>query len=389
MLTQDFILNGMPHGETAQMLEGVRFDPGLLRPYFDQHNRRCVTINTGRTWYNPKSQKYEPVFEKRTLKELAHMDVELPIQNAATLRKDEWIELDRTLLRAARQRLRAWSDLASRSSFGGFNGFMRTVLEYEKVNDAGEAIVDMDGLTDGRGDSPQYSLQGLPLPITHSNFHFSSRRQGISRNVGTPIDMTQGEMAARRVGETVERTLVGTVTGMSYGDATDYGHSSTVYGYTNFPDRLTYTSLTTPDGDNGDATVEDVLALRSLAYDNNHYGPFMLYHSTDWDQYLDDDYKVSAGNNPNTTLRSRLRMIEGIEDVRRLDFLDSATNPFTLVLVQMTAEVARAIIGMPMTVIQWDTKGGLQRNFKVMTIMVPQLRADYSGKTGIVHATTE
>lgn len=388
MITQDFILNGMPHGEAATILDGVRFDPGLLRPYIDEHNRRCVTINTGRTTYDAKLGRSVPVYEKRTLGEIARMGIELPVQNAATLRKDEWILLDRTLMRVARGRLRAWSDLASRSSFGGFNGFNRSVLEYEKINDAGEAIVDMDGITEGRSDSPQYTLQGLPLPITHSDFWFSSRRQGISRNTGTPLDMTMAEMSARRVAESIERTLIGTQTGITYGDARDYGSPSTVFGYTNFPERLTFPELTVPTGSNGNITVGEVLEMRSLAYANNHFGPFMLYHSSDWDAFMDDDYTVSGGNNPNTTLRQRIRAIEGIEDVRRLDFLDPATNPYTLLLVEMTSNVARAVIGMDFTTIQWDTKGGLQRNFKVMAIMVPQLRADFNGQTGIIHGTT-
>jgi hypothetical protein len=387
MLTQDFILNGTPHGEVATLLEGMRFDAGLLRPYIDQNNRRCVTLNTGRTWYNPKSQRQEPIYEKRTLKELAAMDVELPVQNAATLRKDEWIELDRTLLRVARPRLRAWSDLAARSSYGGFNGFNRTILEYEMMNDPGEAIVDMDGITEGRADSPRFTLQGLPLPITHSDFWFSSRRLGISRNGGTPLDMAMGEAAARRVAETVEKTLIGSITGITYGDSTGYGGPASIYGYTNYPDRLTFPSLTEPTGANGDVTVNEVLEMRQLAYENNHFGPFMLYHSTDWDRFLDDDYYVSGGNNPNQTLRDRIRAIEGIEDIRRLDYLDAETNPFTFLLVEMTSEVARAVIGMPLTTIQWDMKGGLQKNFKVMTIMVPQLRADINGTTGIIHAS--
>lgn len=388
MNTQDFILNGSPYGETATALEGVRFDPCLLRPYIDEHNRRCLTVNTGRMYYDSKTQRTQPVYEKRTLAEIARMGIELPVNNTATLRKDEWIELDRTLLRVARERMRAWSDLASTSSFGGFNGFNRSVLEYEKLNDAGEAMVDMDGISEGRSDTPQYKLQGLPLPITHSDFWFSSRRQGISRNTGTPIDMTMAEMATRRVAETIEKTTIGTETGITYGDSTDYGAPSTVFGYTNFPERLTYPSLTVPTGANGDATVDDVLAMRELLYDNNQFGPFMLYHSTDWDKYMDDDYFVTGGNNPNTTLRERLRQIGGITDVRRLDFLSSNTNPLQLIMVQMTSEVARAVIGMGLTTVQWDQKGGLQRNFKVMTIMVPQLRADFNGQTGIVHATT-
>ena len=77
------------------------------------------------------------------------------------------------------------------------------------------------------------------------------------------------------------------------------------------------------------------------------------------------------------------------QDVRRLDFLKPAdSHAYTLLLVQMTPDVARAVVGMDMTVVQWPSMGGLRLNFKVMSIQVPQLRADYNGQCGIMHART-
>src|SRR5690606_24326448 len=107
------------------------------------------------------------------------------INGPTSLRKDEWIQLDQVVLRAARARLRAWSDLASANTFGGFNGMAKLILEHETMSDPGEASVDFDGLTDGRTDAPKFQLEGLPLPITHSDFWFSSRRLAVSRNTGT------------------------------------------------------------------------------------------------------------------------------------------------------------------------------------------------------------
>jgi hypothetical protein len=54
----------------------------------------------------------------------------------------------------------------------------------------------------------------------------------------------------------------------------------------------------------------------------------------------------------------------------------------------MTSDVARAINGMDITTVQWETQGGMRVNFKVMAIQVPQIRSDFNGRTGIVHATT-
>jgi hypothetical protein len=41
--------------------------------------------------------------------------------------------------------------------------------------------------------------------------------------------------------------------------------------------------------------------------------------------------------------------------------------------------------GMPIRSIEWNTEGGMIMNYKVMTIQVPQIRADQNNRTGIVH----
>lgn len=369
----DYVVGNNGFGEVGERIAGCHFDPGLLRPYIGRDGKRYVTVNTGELKRDDKTGRLQPVYEARLVTDLINNGVPVPVGNATSLRKDEWIEMDRVVLRAARSRLRAWADLAAAASYSGFNGMAKTTLEYEKMTDPGSAKLDMDGLGEGRGDEPQFTTDSIKLPIAHSDFYLSSRKLAASRNSGTPLDTTLAEAAARRTAELVENLVI---TG-----ATAYD----IYGYTNFPGRITKTDLAVPNGSNATATVDDVLTMRELAYNANHYGPFMLYHSTDWDKYMDDDYVSSGGNNPNQTLRQRLRAIDGITDVRRLDYL---TNTYTLILVQLTAEVARAIIGMDFTTVQWESKGGMRVDFKVMGIMVPQLRADSNGNTGIVHGTT-
>jgi hypothetical protein len=412
----DYILNGTGYGPVAQQLEHVRYDPGFLRPYIDTdpnsptRGRPCVTIN-GKYKYNTKTGKEERVKEKWLIRNLQERGINSPVFNATSLRKEEWDMLDTVVLRAARFRLRAWADLAAANSFGGFNGMSKLILEHETMSDPGFAVVDMDGLSEGQADAPQFQLQGLPLPITHSDFFFSARRLAVSRNTGTPLDTVMGEAAGRRVAETIEKTLIGTNTGITYGGNSTqvggYGRASQVYGYTNFTPRLTFTTLTAPTavGWTAATTLKNVLAMRDQLYLNKFYGPFMLYTSNDWDQYMDNDYILTGGNVATQTLRERLKSIEGIMDVRRLDFLfaaapnptkgpggegftATATSPFTLLMVQMTPDVARAVNGLDITTIQYEKRGGLELDFICMCIQVPQLRADYYGNCGVLHGTT-
>mgnify|MGYP000023505374 CR=1 FL=1 len=93
---------------------------------------------------------------------------------------------------------------------------------------------------------------------------------------------------------------------------------------------------------------------------------------------MDDDYSAAKGDN---TLRDRIGKIQGVGRPMTLDFLSG----YQIILCQRSADVARGVVGMDITTVQWPSNGGMQVNFKVMAIMVPQLRHDYYNRTGIVH----
>lgn len=386
-VNQDVLINDgggtEAFGETAQTMQSVRFDPGYLRPYI--HNgQKFVTVNTGQTKWCDKKKKRVPVFKSKSVASIIANGMGSQVHNATlALRKDEWKEMDRVVITEARKRLRAWTDLLASNSYGGFNAMNKMILEHETMSDPGEALVDMDGLSEGRTDAPKFQLEGTPLPITHSDFWFSARRLGISRNDGMPLDTAMGEAAGRRVAETIEKTVIGVQAGLQYGTVADYGTTPKVYGYTNHPSRVTKTDMNAPTGANGPTVLTDWLALRDALYAKNMYGPYMVYTSSDYDEFLDNLFSTtepSAG-----TLRSRLQQIDGIQGIRRLDYL---TDTFTVLMVQMTSDVARAINGMPITTVQWESQGGMRLNFKVMAIQVPQIRADNAGNCGVAHGTT-
>lgn len=402
--------------------ERMRFDPGLRRPYFDKHGKPSVTVNTGR-WTLDKGVRV-PIKEHRYVADLVNnFGMTDLIGNATSLRKEEWLELDRKVLLAARYRLRAVDDLKSKVPVYGINGMSKLILEHETMTDPGHAVMDMDGLTESSTDSPRYQLEGLPLNITHSDFWYDSRRLAASRNSSQPLDMVSGEAAGRRIGEMLEGVTIGTRTGVVYGGNSTqtggYGRTSQVYGYLNFPSRLTKTNLTTPTTTNQATTLAEVLAMRDQQTAQKFFGPWVIYTSNDWDRWLDNDYILVGGNVATQTLRERLKAIEGITDVRRLDMLfgvqpqtnpywtsstvgttgklaytgpggntDITLKPYTLIMVQQTEDVCRWVNGMDITTVQWETVGGMRLNFKVLCIQVPQLRADNYGNCGLLVATT-
>jgi len=378
----DFIMNGEGFGDVGQALLDVDGDSGLMRPYFNEVGQRCVTMTTGKV-YNKEKGKYLPKLEEVLISDVLSRGVSSPVLNSTSLRKDEWITLSQAVVKAARKRLRAWSDLAA-SSTETLDGMSSSIYEYETESDPGEAVVDMDALSEGNQDSHKYQLEGLPLPITHDDFFFSMRRIKTSRKMGRALDVARAESAGRRVAEMIEKTVIGVTTGITYGNTALYSRAPTVYGYTNFPDRITKTDMTQPTGSNGTVVKTEWLEVRELLYNADMYGPYMAYVSSDWDQYLDNLFSTtepSAGS-----LRKNLLDIGGIQDIRRLDYLNG-TSKYDVIFVQMDGNTAKAIVGMPLNTVQWPDQGGFRRNFKVLTIQAPNLRADFNGNCGIAHAT--
>lgn len=346
----DLILNGQAQGSVATRLMACNMDANCLRPYIGEDGRSYITMI--------RNGVAEAVLLQNT---------------TATLRHEEWKQFDEAVVKAALPRLRAVADIRGAGlTYNVPNGMGKTVLATETQSDVGDAVVSMDGLRQSERDRPVYELSNLPLPIIHKDFSFSARQIMTSRNSGSPLDTSMAEACSRKVAEMIEKLTLGVQTGMTWG-------GGTIYGLTNFTSRQTKT-ITTPTGSNASTTLAEVLSMKSMLQSHNMFGPYMLYCSPNWDQYMDNDYVTSS---PQNTLRERLRKIDQIQDVRTLDYLTG----YSLVLVQMTSDVIRMVIGMDITTVQWETSGGLEQNFKVMAIIVPQLRCDQSSNCGIVHGS--
>ena len=344
----DFIYNGKTFGSVGQRLVANGMNVNTLRPWIGEDGKMYVTANVG------------------------GKPIAVPIANA-TLRKDEWKQYDAAILEAAQQRLIGVADLMAKGlTFNISNGLGTTVMEYEDQSDVEDAQISMDGTTRGLNDRPEFDLNYLPLPITHADFQLNIRQLNASRTIGSPLDTTIAALKARKIAEMIENTLFNGASTYTYG-------GGTIYGYTDFPHRNTIALSENWDaaGKTGEEILDDVLAMKQASIDDRYYGPWMLYVPTAYETPLDDDFKA----NSDITVRERILKIEGIQGVKVVDKL-TANN---VVLVQMTSDVVRMVIGLPITNVEWQTEGGMIFRYKIMTIQVPQLRADQNDRTGIVH----
>lgn len=303
----------------------------------------------------------------------------IQINTTATLRHDEWKQLDAAIVEVSRQRLGGFEDLRSAGLVYNLgNGLGTTVLEWHDVSDAMEAVVTMDGVTRGNNDRPVFQHNYLPIPIIHVDYEINARVLAASRNLGNPLDTTSAERAARRILEKLEAMLFTDVT-FGYG-AVDSRSRNSIYSYLNFPDR-NLVNLSIPwdaSAMTAAGILQDVLEMKKASIAAYHYGPWQLYIPTDYETVLDDDYDTQT---PGTTIRERIMKIDGIKGIKVVDTLPDDN----VLLVQLTSDVVRIVQGMALQNVEWATEGGMISKFKVMTIQVPQIRSDQNGKTGIVH----
>lgn len=288
------------------------------------------------------------------------------------LRKDQWIELDNRVVEIARKRLVGVGALMQRNltyNLGG-NAMGITQLQWENVDEMTDADVSMSGLAESERDRLTYELKSMPLPIIHKDFQINLRNLESSRRFGTPLDMSQAEMAARVVTEKVESIL--------FNGYNITAGGSTIYGLTTEPNRNTGANVDWESGvTTGEDKLGDVIAMIQALQDDNMYGPYGLYVTPTAYTLLAEDFKASSDK----TQMQRLLEVPGLEFI--LPSKDLGTN--VQVMHQLTSDVAEEVIGFEPTTVMWESHGGMMLNFKVMAIMLPRVRSTKSGQSGIVH----
>ena len=352
--------NGQAKGQVANQINSIgRLNPNRMRPFVGDDGRAYISAHTGGDVNDPENYENHP------------------IQANATLRRDEWKQLDEAVLKIKRQRLGGIQDLEDNDLvFDLGNAMGTTVFEYHDMSDAMEAELSMDGLTRGQNDRPEFTTNYLPLPIIHVDYQINARVLENSRRLGQPLDTASAELATRKVNEKLEKLLF-TDTTYSFG-------GGTMYSFVNYSDRNQVSLSGRPGGawDNsaktGEQIVNDVVNLKKTAIADNFYGPFRLYIPTSYETVLDKDYDSTT---PGTTIRERINKISGIDGIKTIDTLP-ADN---VLLVQMSTDVVRLIRGMGIENIEWKEQGRFVNKYKVITIQAPQIRSDQEGHCGIVH----
>ena len=330
----------------AGFIGASRFDANAMRPYIDDNGESRVLVGN-----------------KLSVKTNA----------PALLQYDEWKDIDRTVINVATERLVGIADLVSRGLTHTLGSIGQTISLWDKASDMTPAQASMSGVTKGEEDTPAYEYDQVPVPIIHKDFRVNLRRLEASRIFGEGIDQTAAAVAARLVAEKSEDMLFA-------GEAIQVD-GATIYGYMTHPRRNTVTLVEnwTDAGKTGLEILADVQAMLAAARADNFFGPFVLYIPGEYEKVLDDDY--APGTSDNRTIRQRIMQLNGIEEIRVADRLPN----HNVILVQLTQDVVDLAIARDITTVQWQQNGGMTEHFKVMAVWVPRLKADFDGRSGIVH----
>jgi uncharacterized linocin/CFP29 family protein len=352
-----------------ELWEEHDWHPGALRPFrvVDPDTRRTV----GKFVTVPKRRRNGDVVLNQETGEPVLENV--PVHNApAPMIREDWLRIDETVAFLAKNLLPMWNDLYGTVPYNLPDGFGTAAIQHNVADGNAAATIGMEPTRQAERSRPLVDTAITPVPCIWSDGSFTARQVAIARRSRLPIDQTQLRYAIRACAELVDSLVLGTASSFSYA-------GGTIYGYINHPLRFTKT-VTTPTGSNNATVLLEITQMVQTLLDNNFRGPFVVYYSNSYAQWLNLDYNVTY---PSQSLISRLRQIPDVAAFRRVQNLSG----YQLIVVQMDPDNVEGVQGMPLTPIQWQEEGGMLQAYKLLGIQFPRLRSRYDGKLGIVHGS--
>lgn len=343
--------------------QGVPLDhtgQAAAKPYINHAGQPVIAVNTGR-----RDAQGNSIYKEQ-------------IVTNATLRKDEWIQLDDAVLEAARERLVIVDDLISGGLTQNAGGLGTMISEWETASEMTDAEVTMDGESKVTGDRQAFGLSGVPIPIIHKDYTIGERVLLASRTRGASLDVTSASEAGRSVARKSEAMVFN---GLDLGASNSAGNSYKVYGLTNHPDRAVQTISNWASGGVTEETIlsEILSLLAELRTEQRAFGPFNLYIPAAYESRFEDDYKA----NSDKTLLERVLQISSIKSIRVSDTLATGN----VVLVEMTNRCIDLAIASDLVNVQWSSGSGFTNHYKAYAAWAPRLKVDSDGRVGWIHGS--
>lgn len=293
------------------------------------------------------------------------------------------VVLDKVPVEVGLQRLSFVADLMSEGlTYTLPDPLSITQLEWNTVSKIGAAQRTMSPSARGENKLPIMLPYRLPVYLTTDTFELDIRTLKMSQRLGIPLDTAIAKQCVRAVNEAVEDASINGATTLD-------GQSLQVAGYT-APGLVNATNANTGNltaaawttAPVGTTILTEVLAMATALQADLKYGPYNLYVPTAVGIALNQDFKA----NGDKSILSRLQELSF--GGRPLRVRPTDMMPSTKVaMVQMTSDVVDVVMGQPPTIIPWTSLDGFTIHNLVMAIMIPRVRSDANGNSGVYVGT--
>lgn len=289
-----------------------------------------------------------------------------------TLLRDEWKLFDTTVQGVARERLPIVSALIARGlTYPLPNALGVMSIEWQRLKgDLVDAEVTMSGLPEATKDLQEWESVNMPVPIFHKEFFYNLRHLAAARRAGRQLDVSHAEVATRKISEMIEKVVFN---GLNIA-------GGKIYGLLNEPNRKTFSLSASWMTATGEQMVNDLTQMIEVLAGppNNMDGPFVMIVPRGVGARMGNDYKASGDK----TIIQRLKEVPGLADV----WTSSRLTGSQILLIQLTSDVIQMIDGIQPTMVEWESHGGFQHNFKIIAIMLPRIRSNGWQQSGILQA---
>lgn len=301
------------------------------------------------------------------------VDEAVAVSNAATLRYDEWKQIDDAILEVY-QEATPFIEYARRNglTYSLDNALGTPELGYEVVSDMNGAFITMDGSVRGNDDTVQFDIRYMPIPIIAKNWTLNLRRLAASRKRGEALDVTQLRITAKKIEQFVEDLCV-------KGEFTNNGLK--LQGLTKFDHRVTGGTgknrwdASTKTGAQIFADVQAMIhSLKDKGFKSGY--TYDLFIPENYEDKLEQDYSSQYQG----SIKTRLKEISALGEIVTLPSLPD----HEVVMLVRSKDVFELVLGMPLTVLESETLDGYVKHYTVQEITLPRIKCDYNNNCGIV-----
>lgn len=296
------------------------------------------------------------------------------VGNAAPIPIDAWRRIDERSTLVQRDVLTVFNRLAAANQTPV--GIGDIVSFYPQVSDSGEVHVSMDGRSEGAADQATVKYVGTPIPVFDSYARFGWRQMEVMRK-GAGLDVVTIGNHQRKVAEKMEDMALNGLGSISV-------NGNTIYGLRNFPQRNTGTHGLTLATATGAQWLAAFLAMINALVADNSFGRITVFlNYSDWLYASGNEFTAGYGK----TILQRLLEIQQIAEI--VPASKCVTSEILGVANLGMGEWGTILQAMPMV-----TRPKARANpeddyvFGVLAMAAPQLKADFSDRSQIVHYTS-